>query len=104
MNMTAHGILQLAAKLVSGERAVTYGDMAILHENIAILWNAWILVSRGVDPGLTAEDVANMQALLKMARTQNGEGTPDNWVDAAAYLGIAGELSEAPKLIERSGG
>ena len=94
MNMTANGILILAAKLVSGDRAVTYGDTAILHENIATLWNAWIKVSRGIDPRLTAEDVAQMESLLKKARTKSGEGTPDNYVDDAGYVGIAGELSE----------
>ena len=94
MKMAAHDILELAAKLVRGDRAVTYGDMTILHENIAVLWNAWITVSRGIDPHLTAEDVAHMAALLKMARTQAGEGTEDNYIDAAGYLGIAGELSE----------
>lgn len=96
--MKAGDILELAAKLVRGDRAVTYGDMAILFENIAILWNAWILVSRGVDPGLTAEDAAQMESLLKKARTLSGEGTPDNYVDDVGYGGVAGELSE------RSGG
>ncbi len=98
--MKAGDVLRRAAELVDGDRAVTYGDMAILHENIAILWNAWIKVSRGVDPHLTAEDVAHMEALLKMARTQCGTGTPDSYTDAAAYQAIAGELSEG----ERSDG
>ena len=95
--MKAGNVLRLAAELVDGARAVTYGDMAFLHENIAILWNAWILVSRGIDPHLTAEDVAQLQSMLKKARTLSGEGTPDNYTDDAAYCGIAGELSEAPE-------
>ncbi|MEE8607235.1 MAG: DUF6378 domain-containing protein [Nitrospiraceae bacterium] len=103
--MKAGDILRRAAELVDGDRAVTYGDMAILHENIAILWNAWILVSRGIDPHLTAEDVAEMESLLKKARKRSGEGTPDNYTDDAAYAAMAGELSEAPepKLIEPGG-
>lgn len=100
MKVAAHDILELAAKLVKGDRAVTYGDMAILHENIAILWNAWILVSRGVDPGLTAEDIAQMESLLKKARTKSGEGTPDNYIDDAGYAGIAGELSEVLRAVD----
>ncbi len=96
--MKAGDILRRAAELVDGDRAVTYGDMAILHENIAILWNAWILVSRGIDPHLTAEDVAQLQSMLKKARKKSGEGTPDNSIDDAAYAAMAGELSE------RSGG
>lgn len=92
--MKAGNVLRQAAELVDGARAVTYGDMAILYENIAILWNAWIKVSRGIDPHLTAEDVAQMESLLKKARTKSGEGTPDNYIDDVGYGSIAGELSE----------
>ena len=96
--MKAHDILQLAAKLVSGERAVTYGDMAILHDKIAILWEAWLKVRRDPNAPLTPEDIAHLDCLKKMARTQAGKGTPDSYTDAAAYAAMAGELSE------RSGG
>ncbi len=92
--MTASVILLLAARLVKGDRAATYGDMARLHGNIAILWNAWMKIRRDPVAPLNGEDVAHMETLLKMARTQSGEGTPDNYVDGAAYQGIAGELSE----------
>ena len=92
--MTAHGILTLAAKLVSGERQATYGDMAVLHDKIAVMWAAWLQIRRDPNAPLNAEDIAHMDTLKKMARTQCGEGTPDNYTDAAAYQGIAGELSE----------
>ena len=92
--MKAHDILTLAAKLVSGDRAATYGDMGRLHTNIAILWSAWMKVRRDPAAPLTPEDVAHMDTLKKMARTQCGEGTEDNYMDAAAYQSIAGELNE----------
>ena len=91
--MKATDTLARARELVGGARAETYGDMAILHGKIAILWNAWILVSRGIDPHLTAEDVAQLESLLKKARTKSGKGTPDSYVDDAAYAAMAGELS-----------
>lgn len=90
--MKAGDILRQAAGLVDGDRAATYGDMRVLHGNIAILWNAWMKIKRDPDALLSAEDVAHMDTLKKMARTQCGEGTPDNYVDAAAYQGIAAEL------------
>ena len=92
--MHAPAILKQAEALVAGDRAVTYGDITRLHLNIVILWNAWMKIRRDPVAPLDGEDVAHMEALLKMARTQSGEGTTDNYVDGAAYLGIAGELSE----------
>ena len=100
--MKAGDILRRAADLVDGDRAETYGDMAILHDKIAIMWEAWLKVRRDPDAPLTAEDTAHMETLLKMARTQCGKNTEDNYTDGAAYQAMAGELSEAPepKLIE----
>lgn len=104
--MKAGDILRRAAELVEGDRAATYGDMAILHEKIAIMWAAWLQIRRDPDAPLTPEDIAHMDTLKKMARGQCGKGIHrDNYTDAAAYQGIAGELSEAPepKLIEPGG-
>ncbi len=85
-------ILNEAARLVGGDRAETHGDAKELHDKIALLWAAWLLVRR---PGpLTAEDIAHMEVLKKMARTQCGTGTQDNYVDAAGYAALAGALRE----------
>ena len=92
--MKASDILRRAADLVDGDRAKTYGDMKRLHTNIAILWEAWLKVRRDPDAPLNAEDVAHMMGDVKKARTQCGEGTEDNYIDAAAYPAIAGELHE----------
>ena len=92
--MKAGDILRRAADLVDGDRAKTYGPMARLHGNIAILQEAYLKIRRDPDAPLNGEDVAHMQTLLKIARTQCGAGTGDSYVDSAAYQGIAGELSE----------
>ncbi len=92
--MKAGDILREAAGLVDGAREATYGDMRALHDNIAILWEAWRKVRRDPDAPLNSEDIAHMDTLKKMARTQCGEGTPDNYTDAAAYQAIAGQLSD----------
>ena len=53
--------------------------------NIAKLWTAYL------DKEITAHDAAVMMALLKVARTKFGQPTSDTYVDAAAYMAIAGE-------------
>ena len=104
--MKAGDILRRAAELVDGDRATTYGDMALLHRNIAIMREAYRQIRRDPAAPYNAEDMAHHETLKKMCRSQCGEGTQDNYTDGAAYQGIAGELSEAPepKLIEREGG
>lgn len=104
--MKAGDILRRAADLVDGDRAETYGDMALLHRNIAIMREAYRQIKRDPKAPYNAEDMAHHETLKKMCRSQCGKGTPDNYTDGAAYQAMAGELSEAPepKLIERAGG
>lgn len=94
--MRAVEILQTGAKLVSGDRAKTYGDKTHNHTNIANLWTAYLQNADLLksDRMLKPDQVCVMLALLKIARTQLGEGTVDSWVDATAYLGLAGEISD----------
>tara|TARA_B100001939_G_scaffold57883_1_gene47030 strand:- start:391 stop:657 length:267 start_codon:yes stop_codon:yes gene_type:complete len=83
--MKTEKALETAKQLISGPRAKTYGDKVINHGNIAKLWSAYI------DKELTAHDAAVMLALLKVARTKFGNPTTDTYIDAAAYMAIAGE-------------
>jgi hypothetical protein len=99
--MKAGDILREAAELVDGNRAETYGDMAILHRKIAIMWEAWRKVRRDPDAPYNAEDVAHKETLKKMCRSQCGRGTRDNYTDAAAFQGIAGQLSSDEGEAER---
>ena len=41
---------------------------------------------------ITWDDVATMMALLKISRSTQGEVNMDDYIDAAAYMAIAGEL------------
>ena len=52
-----------------------------------------------MDINLLPEDVANMMALLKIARTQAGQHNPDDYVDACGYSAIAGEIAGKRKQI-----
>ena len=80
--------LRDAMTLVEGNRAIEYGDKVINHDNIAKLWSAYL------DHPLTGHEVAVMMCLLKIARTKLGKRTRDTYVDAAAYMAIAGEIQE----------
>lgn len=95
--MRAIHILGRAAELVGGDRSKSHGDMHKLHDNVAILWNAYLSVRRNPEGPITGPDVAMLMALLKMARAQNGGFNIDDYVDLAGYAGIAGELMQEPQ-------
>jgi hypothetical protein len=85
--MTAEEILEKARDLISGQRAAVHGPRDVNHKNVADLWCAftgsWIPPYR----------VALMMTLLKIARTKTGTLNMDDFVDAAGYIAIAGELA-----------
>jgi hypothetical protein len=83
-------ILDTAKQYVTQDRAAQHGDAEDNFRRIAALWNAYL------DPEgtfITAEDVAAMMALLKIARLSVNPGHLDNWVDGAGYLACGGEIA-----------
>jgi len=80
-----------AADLVSGDRAQIHGDMADNFTRCADLWSAYL--GKRLETPLTAVDVGNMMALLKIARTQTGQVNADDFIDGAGYLACAGEIA-----------
>ncbi len=91
MAMRAGEILAAATEAVDGDREKTHGDKLMNHQNIAVLWDAYLRI-RPNEP-LTVCDVALMMALLKIARTHSGEHNPDDYVDLAGYAACAGEMA-----------
>jgi len=92
MNTTE--ILEQTEKLVSGDRNKKHGDKIENHENIARLWQAYLQNKFKLQVKILPEDVANLMALLKIARTQAGEHNIDDYVDACGYISISGEINE----------
>ena len=86
--MKTEDALKTARDLIMGPRAKTYGDKIVNHANIGKMWSAYL------DKEITAHDAAVMLALLKVARTKFGQPTADTYVDAAAYMAIAGECRD----------
>ena len=80
-------ILETAAELSNNDRAREYGTPVENFNRIATGWS--VILEKDV----SAEQVALCMAWLKIARLVNGPHE-DGFVDGAAYMALAGELSE----------
>lgn len=89
-------ILRTAVELIDGERDASYGDPDKQYECTAGLWEAY-LRGRGMAVNITPHDALVMMGLLKVSRMACGAAHEDNYVDAAGYIALAGEV----KGIER---
>lgn len=89
-------ILDEAKRLINTDRAKDYGHPRINHERIAALWSPIL----GIE--VSASQVALCMAQVKVSRLVQTPDHQDSFIDAAAYLAIAGELSHpdipAPSL------
>jgi hypothetical protein len=86
--MNRKDILDTAKNLISGDRHEQYGDA---RENFQLVANLWSSYMDG-KKGFTAEDVAMLLALLKIARIRTGQVKADNFIDTEGYIALAGEL------------
>ncbi len=89
--------LSQAITLSANDRHIDYGDKVDNHNNIAKLWSSYL------DVNITAHDVAIMMCLLKIARTKLGKLTSETYMDASAYMSIAGECKEREKNENKNG-
>ena len=89
-------LLGLAKQLTCGDRNETYGPPYNNMSDCAALWETYMNANanKGCVIRITAEDVAWMLVLLKMARSFQPGYHPDNYVDASAYAAIAGECRD----------
>lgn len=87
MNRTE--ILNEASRLIEGERDDIYGTPLTNHKRIALLWQ--VVLGTEISPA----EVAICMALVKVARLVNTPDHQDSFIDAAAYMAIAGEIAGA---------
>lgn len=85
--MTRESILNRAIECVCGKREQDYGSPEDNFNRIATYWSTHL----GME--ITAEDVAVMMALLKIARIGTGTATDDSWIDLAGYAACGGEIA-----------
>lgn len=94
--MTRAEILDGAKKCVCEDRESQYGSPEDSFGLIAELWEPIIrtyCVSNGADVYITADTVAIMMSLLKIARIAGGRFKADSYIDACGYLACAGEIA-----------
>lgn len=80
-------ILDEAKRLINTDRAKDYGHPRINHERIAALWSPIL----GIE--VTPSQVALCMTQVKISRLVQTPDHLDSFIDAAAYISIAGELS-----------
>lgn len=85
-------ILEEAAELLVGQRQEDYGTPEENFKRIAAYWSIRLSDYLKINVELEERIVAEMMALLKIARTANSP-TRDTYLDLAGYAGIAAELS-----------
>ena len=75
-----------ALEIIDGDRNEQYGEPERNLGAIAGMWTIYLM--RKGTTTLTAEDVANMMALLKITREAHRH-SDDNFVDAIGYLELS---------------
>ena len=85
-------VLRDALRTINGQRQDSYGNPEDSFERIANLWDAYLTGKYRSEIDLTAEDVALMMTLMKIARMMTGSGHRDSYIDAAGYIGLAADM------------
>jgi hypothetical protein len=89
--VTRDETLDKAKALINGERARDYGDAFAMHGRVAESWNWWL--KEKINAEITADDVAMMMVLLKMARLRHNRLHEDSYCDMIGYAALAGEIA-----------
>lgn len=95
MKKTRSDFLTAAHNAICGERDEQYGAPEENFSTIAELWTTYVKRRCVGDANvcITAEDVAVMMCLLKIARIAGGQAHDDNWTDAIGYMACGGEVA-----------
>jgi len=91
--MNRKDVLEEALKLITGDRAESYGDAYENHARIAEGWNIIIkgaMMSHGL---LTPAHVTLMMDWVKTSRLIESIDHVDSWIDKAGYTALGAELT-----------
>ena len=86
-------ILEQAIQCVCHDRQDQHGKPENTFAVIANLWNTYL---EATGAPLVEKDVAQMMVLFKIARSVCGNVKDDDYIDAAGYSALAGELVKRP--------
>lgn len=101
--MTRKELLAKAEQCVCTDREQAYGKPEDNFQGIGDLWYAYLNIRylrQGKPLDITAEDVGNMQSLLKIGRIASGMTKADNYIDLAGYAACAGEIATTQPEVE----
>lgn len=85
-------ILESAMQTVCKDRQDKYGNC---KDNFGIIAEFW---TEYLNAEVTAEDVAVMMILLKIARIRTGIYDPDNYIDIAGYAACGSEIASKKQI------
>lgn len=85
--MNKQDIIKNALKLASKDRQADYGDAYLNHCRIAVLWSVIL------ETEVTPQQVALCMAQVKMSRLVHDDTHIDSYIDAVAYLSMAGQFA-----------
>lgn len=93
MGLEDSSIIYAEIAKIRTNRPKLHGSAKNNFEMIAKLWSIYL----GID--ITKQDVGFLMSLLKFARYKGGDkDNLDNFVDAANYIALAGEMLDESKL------
>ena len=98
--MTREEILKTAVQYVTNDRNTHYGEPEDSFTTIAIFWNSYLAARPQPTGPITPYDVANMMALLKVARLALRPKNVDSAIDLAGYAACSGEILTREKTSE----
>lgn len=88
-------ILREAEDIIFGDRERTYGNPAFNLETISEFWRLYIVRKHNVAVPLDYTDIANMMALLKLARLINTPDHEDSQRDLIGYIALTSRIQRA---------
>ena len=89
--MTRDEIIEKAKTLISGQRAVDYGDAKDNFDRIAAGWN---IIVENIDGPITAKHVALMMDWVKTCRLLETIDHLDSWTDKVGYSALGGSFDK----------
>lgn len=92
--MNREQTLQEALKIVTKDRQNAYGTPEDNFNCIAGLWSSYL------GTPITAQQVAVLMILLKVARSKSSPDYADNYVDICGYAACASEVATAKAPLE----
>ena len=91
--MDRQEILKTALDVITKGRQDQYGNAEDSFSRIAEYWTVFLRKSLNERCAITADDVAMMMILLKIARSDSNPMHLDNYVDICGYAALAGEMN-----------